>query len=117
MSFEWDTVPAVTFGQLGDEYAAAIHRGVFAIARRRAPEIEAWMKSNAKWTDRSGNARQTLWSEALDFIDTVVNAFGHGVDYGTFLELANGGKYQILGHALDFFTPKIWADVQAMLRR
>jgi hypothetical protein len=73
------------------------------------------MKQNAVWTDRTSNARQTLWAEAFDFSDVVVLAFGHGVSYGTFLELANQGRYAIITPAIDYFAPKIWQDAQRLL--
>jgi hypothetical protein len=45
----------------------------------------------------------------------VLIAFGHGVDYGIFLELANAGRFAIVNPALDFFAPKIWADVRRLI--
>lgn len=88
-----------------------------AIANRYAPEIEAWMKGNAKWIDQTGNARQSLFGDVTDIANqAVILIMGHGVEYGTFLELAHGGRYSVLFPALDMFIPKIWKDVQAMLR-
>ena len=112
----WQTTPEQAFTELADEYASAIHRGVFLLATRYAPEIEAWMKANASWTDRTGNARQTLYAEVTDIVNSaVILFFGHGVEYGVFLELAHGGTYAIVTPALDHFIPRIWADVKAML--
>lgn len=115
-SFEWDVTPEVAFGQLTAAYAQAIRRGIRAIAARRAPEIEAWMKQNAVWTDRTGNARQTLHTEVEDLsLDMVQITLDHGVSYGVFLELANAGTYAIIAPALDYWGPQVWSDVQAML--
>ena len=116
MAFNWIMAPSTVFETAGQEYARRVHQATFLLAQRYAPEIENWMKQNAPWTDRTGNARAALWAEAFDFVDTVVIAFGHGVDYGTFLELANAGNYAVITPALDNFTPKIWNDVQEMLR-
>lgn len=115
MGLTWQTTPEQAFSDLGAAYADDVHRAVFALATRYAPEIESWMKTNAKWTDRTGNARQTLWAEAFDFVDIIVLAFGHGVDYGTFLEWAHGGRFAIIAPALDYFIPKVWNDVQRLL--
>ena len=116
MSFEWQITPAAAFGQLTTAYAAAIRNGIRQIARRRAPEIEAWMKSNARWTDRTGNARQTLSAEVEDMaLDMVTILLEHGVEYGVYLELAHGGVWGILGDAVDTWGPIVWADVRAML--
>lgn len=116
-SLEWSVTPERAFGDLTKAHIAAIRRGVRAIAQRRAPEIEAWMKQNAPWTDRTGNARQTLFAEVEDVgLDMVAIIFGHGVEYGVWLEIAHAGQYAVLAPALDYFGPIIWADVQAMLR-
>jgi hypothetical protein len=73
------------------------------------------MKENAPWTDRTSNARQTLWAEVFAMSDVVVLAFGHGMDYGTFLELANQGRFAIITPALDVFGPQIWNDAKALV--
>lgn len=89
--------------------------GAEAIAQRWAPEIETWMKTHAPWTDRTGNARQNLHTEVMDLTSEIALLLAHGVEYGTYLELAHGGKYEIIGPALDEFTPRVWADVRAMM--
>lgn len=117
MSLTWDKTPGEAFEELTTAYIAAIRRGVRAIADRRAPEIEAWMKAEAIWIDRTSNARQTLYAEVNEIAMTAVTILvSHGVDYGTYLELSHGGAYAIVTPALDRFIPIIWSDVQAMLR-
>lgn len=117
MGIRWNPSPSQAWGDLSGAYAQAIRRGVRAIADRYAPEIEAYMKANAIWTDRTGNARQSLSAEVEDATrDMVQIILAHGVDYGIFLELANGGAYQIIAPTIDVFGPRIWADVRAMLR-
>lgn len=116
MPFTWQRRPTEAFPALTEAYARAIHNGVVQLAERYAVEIEAWMKSNAVWEDRTGNARQTLFAEAIDFTDVVVILMSHGVEYGTFLELANAGQYSVITPALDYYIPRIWRDVQALLR-
>lgn len=74
------------------------------------------MKSNASWTDRTGNARQSLNAEVEDMaMDMVEIVLSHGVEYGIYLELSHGGAYAIIAPAVDVFAPRIWADVRAML--
>lgn len=112
----WSVTPEQAFGELTNAYIAAIRRGVRAIAQRRAPEIENWMKSNATWTDRTGNARQTLNTEVEQVTaDMVQIVLAHGVEYGIYLELAHGGTYAIIAPALDHWGPVIWNDVQTLL--
>jgi len=117
VSIEWTITPEVAFTPGVQRYIGAIRRGVRAIAQRRAPEIENWMKLNAIWVDRTGNARQTLTAEVEDLaLDVVQIVMEHGVEYGVWLELAHGGTYAILAPAIDYWGPIVWADVQALLR-
>jgi len=114
--FEWKVPPEKAFPELADAYAKAIHRGIYAIAQRYAPLIENWMKDNAPWTDRTANARQTLWTEANEVVGQMVQIIlSHGMYYGIYLELNNAGRYAIIDPALDHFAPLIWRDVQRML--
>lgn len=116
MTFEWESDPEQVMGTLAQDYSRAIHVGIFAIAQSYAPEIENWMRANAPWTDRTGNARQSLWSDVNEVANmTVELIMSHGVDYGKWLELLHSGRYAIITPALDHFAPKIWADVKRML--
>lgn len=118
MPLVWQRTPGVAFPALTEAYAAAIHRGVVAIAQRYAVEIEAYMKSEANWTDQTGEARRTLHSEVVNVAgEMVIIILGHGVDYGTYLELSNAGRYSIVFPTMDKYIPKIWRDVRALLRR
>ncbi len=113
----WDVPPEEAWGDLADEYITALHAGVLAIAQRWAPEIENWMRDNAPWTDRTGNARQTLYTAVRQVANEMVELIlSHGMDYGVFLETKNMGRYAIIAPALDEFGPKLWADVQEMVK-
>lgn len=117
MSFRWQTTPTQAIGQLVDAQVIAVHTLILVLAERYVPRIEAWMKQNAPWQDITANARQSLFADVVDVANSaVVILMGHGVEYGTFLELAHGGRYSILGPALDHFIPLIWRDVQNLLR-
>lgn len=114
--FRWIVEPEQVFGPALALYEAAIREGIRAILQRRAPEIANWMKENAPWTDRTGNARQGLHTEleALAYEMTLILA--HGVQYGLPLELRNAGRYAIIGPALDEWAPIIWQDVKELMR-
>ncbi|HMN10892.1 MAG TPA: hypothetical protein PKD55_01055 [Bellilinea sp.] len=116
MGFTWQVSPEDVFPEMSDQYAAAVTRAVRVLAARYAPEIEAWMKSNAPWTDRTGNARQTLHSEVEELASLTIIWFRHGVEYGKYLELSHGGRWAVIGPALDHFAPLIWRDVMALVR-
>ncbi len=113
----WQVPPSRAWADLADAYVTAIHKGVRAIAQRWAPEIANWMKDGAPWTDRTGNARQTLYTAVEEVVNQMVTIIlSHGVYYGIFLELRNAGRFAIVNPALDHFAPLIWDDVVRMLR-
>ena len=117
MPIVWQKEPEQAFVELADAYATAIHRGVFAICQRWAPEIANWMKANAPWTDRTAAARVSLYTEVNQVVNTMVElVMSHGVEYGIYLEVRFASRYSIITPALDHFAPKIWADVARMLK-
>jgi hypothetical protein len=115
MRFEWIVTPEDHLSALYDSQAARIQAAIYRLALRRAPEIENWMKSNARWTDRTGNARQTLHSEVYQLYNEILIVLGHGVDYGAYLEVVSGGWFAIVTPALDYWGPIIMQDVQRLL--
>lgn len=101
---------------LGEVRAAQVQRQVERSADRFSKKIEAWMRANAVWTDRTGDARRELRAEVIDITGkAVLILLRHGVDYGLWLEVSNAGKYAILGRALDTWAPVIWRDLQVEL--
>ncbi|MCC6454201.1 MAG: hypothetical protein IT328_04610 [Caldilineaceae bacterium] len=124
--FTWTDPPSALFPAGMEVYVTKIHVGVKAIAEKWAPEIENWMRANAPWTDRTANARQSLWSDVNEVVGVMVEIImAHGVEYGTYLEgwdprhsrwMQNAGTWAVVEPALDHFAPLIWADVVAMMR-
>lgn len=114
----WNIPPQDYFARLFDNYTQAVRRAVIAIMTKRAAEIEAWMKVNAIWIDRTGNARQTLWAEPFVELATIGVVFGHGMEYGwKYLEFIKAGKYSIIMPALDHWTPIIIDDMKKLMGR
>lgn len=64
----------------------------------QAARSETWMRSNAKWTDRTTNARNGLFAMVDPTLgrDTWLLVLSHTVSYGIWLEVANSGKYAIV---------------------
>lgn len=91
--FEWRG--AVEMGRNCTVYGQKVIEAVKRVAQYWKPIIENYAKNNAKWTDRSANARQTLHSWVDDLAnDTVTLYLSHGMYYGIFLEAKP--KYAIL---------------------
>ncbi len=114
---KWIVQPSQMFEMVtiaGQQNAEAV---ALSIARAYAPEIQQWLQANAPWSDRTGEARRGLTTEIEYVVGQVVRIWlNHGVWYGVYLEFAHAGRYQLLSPALDYFIPKIMADLQAELR-
>lgn len=116
MGLQWDVPPEQALGVVYDEYRNRIRMVVEQLLRSYQPRIEAWMKENASWTDRTANARQSLYADVQrlgqDTFDLIMD---HGMDYGRFLEFSNAGRYAIIAPAVDVFAPQIFDDLQSIL--
>lgn len=113
--FTWEVTPQAAFTALFQWQATVIYRELVGLMTRYAALMESWMKENAVWADRTGNARQTLYTEVKQFVGAVVVELGYGVDYDIYLEFANQGRFSIINPAIDHFLPLIRQDLKAML--
>lgn len=82
-----------------------------------ARECEAYMKSNAPWQDRSGNARSGLSGTAYRKNDVNGVLLAHGESYGRFLELRFGGRDAIVIPTLEEKGPELMGRMRGLLNR
>lgn len=98
-------------------YGEAIKATTLKVLEYYAPQVEAQAKQDAPWTDRTANARQTLFAQAMEVSKDVVSLYlSQKMDYGKWLELANGGKYQIVLPTLESFYNEIMQTIQDTLK-
>lgn len=101
-----------------DQLDERTDRGVAGVVEYWDSRIEAYMRVNAPWTDRTGNARAGLFAKAghekgqRHWID-----LGHRVPYGIWLEVRFGGKYAIVLPSLILFGPKIMNTLNKLFAR
>lgn len=117
-TLRWDAGQAPTdlahrVEQWGVRLAAALVRAANALAGR----IVNWMKANAPWTNRTGNARARLSGWVVRMATGVTIVLAHGVDYGRWLELAHAGRFAIVAPAVRFWCPIFVREIEASLRR
>ena len=98
-------------------YGQAVKKVPFAIGQYYAPQMETDAKHEAKWTDRTGNARQSLngrvWQENNG--NTTIIQLAHGVFYGKHLELHYQGRYAIILPILQRYYPQVGESLVAAL--
>lgn len=98
-------------------YVARLDMAIGELLSFWAPQIEASMKRNAPWKDQTSNARQTLAAFAYKkSAKTWALVAKQEMFYGLFLELANGGKYQIVMPTLQNYYPRIWGSLRDVVK-
>ncbi len=78
-----------------------------------AQDIGNHMRKNARWVDRTGNARASLRAVTQFTSDMlgVVLVGGGPPDYVKYLELAMAGKYAIIRPTLEAYAGRIYRDL------
>ncbi len=90
---------------------------VDAILQRYAPEIENWMKNNARWTDQTGAARNGLGARFYSDRSNKGIVLFHQVPYGIWLEVRFSGRYAIVVPALEHWGPIVLGGTTGLLER
>jgi hypothetical protein len=118
VGFRWKPgkSPSEVWGAGARRYADALDRAIAALLDYWCPQIERDAKMNATWTDRTGNARQTLACFHFKRGPRVhVAVLKQHMDYGKWLELSHGGKYQIVMPTLETYYQPVWKSVKDLL--
>ena len=84
---------------------------------RQADTLRAQMKQDAPWADRTGKARRTLLVEVEQDDNRIALVFSHGVSYGKYLELSNGGRYAIIGPTIVKSGPMLMRGMAGLMDR
>lgn len=97
--------------------AAMKHKvALTAYAHAVAKKLEAEAKRDAPWTNRTGNARNSIQGTAGWDGDTLKVILSGGMHYSVYLELANEKKYAILKPTIDKNAPKILRGYQKLVK-
>ena len=114
-SVKW-TIPPSTLARNLDGWVDRMLAAAFALAQVFAARIEAHAKTNAVWTDRTGNARQGLTARAFRSAAGFTIVLFHGMSYGIWLEVANAGRFAIIMKTLQNFYGPLMAALQSLVR-
>lgn len=115
--FVWIDPPEKVFVPMTQHYVANLEARILAIVNKYAPQVEAWMKANHPWQNRTGAAEAGLHTEVEYAVGQMVRIIlSHGVDYGIWLEVLRSGANAVIGPAVDVWSVIIWDDIQALLR-
>ena len=87
------------------------------IMEQQAQRVQDYMRQNAPWNDRTGNARGGLKCEAEGDADGFRLYLMHTVDYGIWLEVRWGGKYAIIEPTVEAMGPAVMSALDGLLTR
>jgi hypothetical protein len=96
---------------------AKVRRAALITAHHMAPQVEAYMKNNAPWTDRTGNARNGLAARAYESGKEIGIVLYHQVSYGIWLEVRFSGKNAIINPTIDVMGPRVMQEYNNLLER
>lgn len=99
------------------EFGVKLAGGIVAVMAYNSDRAEEYMKSNAPWTDRTGNARNGLKAEP--FGNAQDQTFGivmfHQVPYGLWLEVKHSGEYAIITPTVQAFGPEVMKQIDGLI--
>jgi len=107
----WEGDLTMKLNQFGPRAKAAM----VAAAKFIEPQALSYMKTNAPWTDRTGNARNGLASTTEVGFNQVAIVLYHQVPYGVYLETRWSGKYQIIAPTIERYAPLFAKTIGEML--
>lgn len=90
-----------------DDFDDEAIRSIGLVVEYWATRAMSMMKAGARWTDRTGNARQGLMARRFNEGDAVSLMLWHSVPYGIWLEVRWSGEYAIVGPTLNEIAPKV----------
>jgi hypothetical protein len=94
-----------------------MHLLVAGVVDYQGQQSIGWMKSNARWVDRTGNARQTLSAYGVHSLEFHEIHLHGGMPYQIWLELRWGGKYAVIGRAVQFMGLALMNRLRGLVRK
>jgi hypothetical protein len=140
--FHWVIPPSRELIPNLQEYGRRAEAAIHAVASRWGQQVQDATRTNARWEDRTGNARSGLFYAVEGFghgevrgdvgeavrslmsetsIETapdgvLIIAVSHTMFYGKFLELSNGGRFAIIMTEIERNLPGLERQVREIFR-
>lgn len=109
----FNPLPATIF-----EFWNKMQASLYAHCEFQADNLRGHMRSNAPWTDHTGNARNGLDAKGyFDGADEYGIVLFHQVPYGITLETRNSGMYAIIEPTIQSEGPLVLSDLEGLFGR
>ena len=98
-----------------ESYENAVYEGTGEVMTEYAQEMEAYMKANHTWMNRTYQAEQTMTAEVVPTRggNGWRMVLAYGVPYGIYLQAKP--EYDIIGPTIDFFAPRIIEELRGIV--
>lgn len=117
MSFKLDYNESTLKKNL-DKMSTKLGAVVLMYAATKASELQAKMKLNRPWTDRTNMAKVLLNAKVSQLNEDVIRIIlAHGVSYGIWLELAHDKNYAIIAPTVREEGPRIVEDLNGLMSK
>ena len=101
-----------------DKMSVKLGAVILMYSATKASEIQAKMKINRPWTDRTGMAKALLSARVSQpDSQTIRITLAHGVEYGIWLELAHGKNYAIIAPTVREEGPRIVGELNNLMTK
>lgn len=120
MSVQWTIQPGDAWAGLVQVRADAIEADIVALVESLLDDVEAYMKAEHRWQNRTGAAEAGLYTDIEHAVrEFVYLLMSHGptVEYAVFLEYAHAGRFEILSTTTDQWWPILYRGVVGIVRR
>ena len=98
-----------------DDFSLNFRRAVMAVTDRRAAIATTWMRTNARWTDRTGAARSGLFATPIHAGSYEEILLAYSVNYSIWLETAHDRKYAIIQPAMIIMASEYMEDLRNLI--
>jgi len=98
------------------EFDKKAEKAILMVFQYWAVKASSEMRQNAKWTDRTGNARNGLQAIGAGVDGRFILNFVHTMDYGVWLEIRWSGRYAIIGPTMASVAPRLAVMVAQAVR-
>lgn len=101
-----------------DKMSMKIGATILMYSATKASELQAKMKMNRPWTDRTGMAKALLNAKVSQPSPNIIRiTLSHGVDYGIWLELAHEKNYAIIAPTIREEGPRLVSDLDNLMSK
>lgn len=94
-----------------------LRNNVAAVGDFQVQETTAFLKTNARWTDRTGAARSGLFAVGIEGPNFYEIFMAYSVWYGIYLETAHDRRYAIITPAIRIMGAAFMQKLQGLLDR